>query len=232
MTAACGVGATVAAVALIAVIADGPQPSRVIDALLRRWSRCWLRPAGVRLRVAGGEHVRPGVAYVVVVNHQSNLDPMVVIDVLGIPVRFLAMRELFDLPVLGMALRRLGMVEVDRADPNGTSIAEGVRRALAAGTSVVIFPEGGTSGDGVVGRFRPGAFRYAIANGAPVLPVTVVGSRDVWPTDRNAIRPGVIDVVIDEPVPTTGLGTGDVPALQERVRDTIAANVERSLRER
>lgn len=225
-TAVCGVGATVGAVAVIALVAAGPRPSRVIDPLMRRWAGCWLAPAGVRLEVTGREHIRPGTAYVVVSNHQSNLDPMADLAALRIPLRFLAMREVFEVPVLGAALRRLGMVEVDRSDPDGRSIAAGVRRALRAGTSVLVYPEGGTSGDGVVRAFRNGAFRLAIANAAPVLPVATSGTRDVWPTDRNVVRTAAVRVVIGAPIATTGLGAADVAALRDQVRAWIVESVE------
>lgn len=226
MTAVCGVGATVGAVVVIALVADGPRPSRVVDGLMRGWARCWLRPAGVRLEVVGRERIRPGAAYIVVSNHQSNLDPMVHLAALRIPMRFLAMRELFDLPVLGAVLRRLGMIEVDRSDPDGRAIAEGTARALSAGTSVLVYPEGGTAGDGVVGRFRSGAFRLAIAHAAPVLPVATSGTRDVWPTDRNAIRSAAVRVVVGEPIATSGLSDADVAALRDSVRAWIAANAD------
>lgn len=193
---------------------------------MRGWARCWLRPAGVRLEVVGRERIRPGAAYIVVSNHQSNLDPMVHLAALRIPMRFLAMRELFDLPVLGAVLRRLGMIEVDRSDPDGRAIAEGTARALSAGTSVLVYPEGGTAGDGVVGRFRSGAFRLAIAHAAPVLPVATSGTRDVWPTDRNAIRSAAVRVVVGEPIATSGLSDTDVAALRDTVRAWIAANAD------
>jgi 1-acyl-sn-glycerol-3-phosphate acyltransferase len=225
VTAACGLGATVVVVAFIALVADGPRPSRLVDGALRGWARSWLGPAGVRLEVVGRENIQPGVAYVVVSNHQSNLDPMVHLAALRIPMRFLAMRELFGLPVVGAALRRLGMIEVDRSDPDGRAIAEGTARALSNGTSVLVYPEGGTAGDGVVGRFRSGAFRLAIAHAAPVLPVATSGTRDVWPTDRNAIRSAAVRVVVGEAIRTQDLTANDAADLRERARAWIAANV-------
>ena len=222
-TAACAAGATVVVLAVVSVAARGPRPSRLVDGALRAWARCWLRPAGARLEVAGRENLDARVAYVVVSNHQSNLDPIAHLAALPIPLRFLAMREVFALPVVGAALHRLGMIEVDRSDPDGRAIADGTARALAAGASVLVYPEGGTSGDGTVGPFRSGAFRLAIANRVPIVPVATYGTRDVWPTDRNVISAGVVRIVVGAPIATSGMTDADVIGLRDRVRAWVAA---------
>lgn len=224
-TAACAAGATVVVLAVVGIAARGPRPSRLVDGALRAWARCWLRPAGARLEVAGRENLDARVAYVVVSNHQSNLDPIAHLAALPIPLRFLAMREVFALPVVGAALRRLGMIEVDRSDPDGRAIAEGTARALAAGASVLVYPEGGTSGDGRVGSFRSGAFRLAVANGVPIIPVATYGTRDVWPTDRNVITAGVVRIVVGAPIATSGMTDADVIALRDQVRAWVVAQV-------
>jgi 1-acyl-sn-glycerol-3-phosphate acyltransferase len=87
-----------------------------------RWSRLWLGAAGVDLRVVGGENVDPDRSYVVVANHSSNLDIMACFLALPLPIRFLAKKELFRLPLLATAMRDIGIVEVDRqAAPPSTS---------------------------------------------------------------------------------------------------------------
>ena len=222
-TAVSGIGATVVVLAVVGIAARGPRPSRLVDGALRAWARCWLRPAGARLEVAGRENLDARVAYLVVSNHQSNLDPIAHLAALPIPLRFLAMRGVFALPAVGAALRRLGMIEVDRSDPDGRAIADGTARALAAGASVLVYPEGGTSGDGTVGPFRSGAFRLAIANRVPIVPVATYGTRDVWPTDRNVISAGVVRIVVGAPIATSGMTDADVIALRDRVRAWVAA---------
>lgn len=167
--------------------------------------------------------MKPDQQYMVVSNHLSNLDSMVVLAGLRLPLRFLAMRELFDVPVLGAALRRLGMIEVNRDYPDSTMIGQGVSQAMADGASIMVFPEGQTSHDGTLNRFRIGAFSIAIGQAIPILPITLIGTREVWAPGSNTIHKGVVRVVIHQPLATHGLTQQDATALRERSRISIAS---------
>src|ERR1035437_754061 len=92
--------------------------SPVTDRMVRWWAAVWLRAAGPRVAVHDLEHVRPAAAYVVVSNHQSNLDPMVHLQALPLSLRVLAKREMFQILLLGPAMRTAGMIEVDRDSPD------------------------------------------------------------------------------------------------------------------
>lgn len=222
-TAASGLAATAAVVVILSVACRNGRTSRLTNPLLRSWARAWLVPAGVRLSVEGADRIEPGQAYMVVSNHQSNLDPMVHIAGLPLPLRFLAMRALFDLPFLGTAMRSIGMIEVDREDPDMRTIREGTHRALARGLSVLVYPEGKTSGDGTIDSFHTGAFALAVANGVPVLPVTLMGTRAVWTPGSNAIRRGVVRLVVGEPIATDRMTSRDAVGLRDEVRAWIVA---------
>lgn len=218
-------GAFATAGAMIATLGAraGTRSSRRIEPVLRAWARAWLAPAGVRLQVDGLGHVVAGQRYVIISNHQSNLDPMVHLAGLGLPLRFLAMRELFDLPLLGPALHRIGMIEVDRDQPDATTIARAVSQALADGANVFVFPEGGTSHDGSMNRFHIGAFAIAIEHGIPILPIALTGTREIWAPGSNAIRRGVVRLAIQEPIPTQGLTRLDSIRLRDQAHSAIAA---------
>ncbi len=177
----------------------------------------------MQFEVAGLQHLEPGQLYVVVSNHLSNLDPMVHLAALPVPLRFLAMRELFDVPLLGAALRRIGMIEVDRQDPDGSGIARGAARALKQGVNVLVYPEGETSHDGSLNRFRLGAFTIAIDHGIPVLPVMTHGTREIWAPGSNAIRKGVVRLSIQPPIFTHELSRSDAIALRDSAYAAIAA---------
>src|SRR5690606_14562664 len=88
--------------------------SPLIERITDTWSRAWLGAAGVDLSVVGGENVDPGRSYVVVANHESNLDIMACLVALPLPIRFLAKKELFRIPLLAAAMRGIGIVEVNR----------------------------------------------------------------------------------------------------------------------
>lgn len=173
--------------------------------------------AGARIKVHGKEHLDNAGVCVVVSNHQSNLDPIVYLALSRGSLRVLTKRELFDLPLLGAALRALGMVKVDRTTPDRTTIHDDSVRNLAEGVPLLVFPEGTTSRDGELLPFRVGAFQLAVASQVPIVPACVLDTRRVWPGKRLSIRPGTVHVVISEPVSTIGLCQDDVGALRARV---------------
>ena len=92
--------------------------------------------------VDGLEHVEPAATYVVVSNHQSNLDPMAYLRALPLSLRVLAMHELFQIPLLGRAMRTAGMIEVDRDSPDFRQIDQATARSLAAGALAAGLPGG------------------------------------------------------------------------------------------
>jgi 1-acyl-sn-glycerol-3-phosphate acyltransferase len=81
-------------------------------------------------------------------------------------------------------MRMIGMIEVDRASPDLGRIDRAAARDLTAGHSLLAFPEGRISPDGIIGAFKDGAFIIAVANRVPVVPVTIDGTRRIWPRDE------------------------------------------------
>jgi 1-acyl-sn-glycerol-3-phosphate acyltransferase len=159
---------------------------------------------------------------VVVANHQSGLDPVTLVKALPLSLRILAMRELFEIVLLGRALRTIGMIEVDRESPSLRVIVKSVAELLAAGHSVLIFPEGKISVDGSVREFKDGAFLMAVMNQVPILPVAICGTNKVWPAAGREIRSGTVHIAIGPPIATSGRTRRDVPALRAQAREFIA----------
>lgn len=191
---------------------------RLTNRLLHLWAQGWLVATGARVEVEGMQHLQSIGACVVVSNHQSNLDPIVLTSAFGGAIRVLTKRELFDVPLLGAALRAVGMIEVNRLLPDRAAITTAAANTLAQGIPLLVFPESTTSRDGKLLPFKPGAFQIAIRHGVPVLPVLVVGTRHVWPAKKLKIRSGHVRVVISQPVDTVGLGPPDVVELRATVR--------------
>ena len=119
-----GVLATLAGALLVLFRGPGRADSAVTDRVVRWWAAVWLRAAGARVVVDGLERVEPAASYVVVSNHQSDLDPMADLRALPLSLRVLAMRELFRIPLFGRTMRAAGMIEVDRASPDFREIDE------------------------------------------------------------------------------------------------------------
>jgi len=218
-----GVLATVAGFVVVWCRGPARAGSAVTDRLVRWWASVWLRAAGARVVVHGLEHVDPAATYVVVSNHQSSLDPIVHLRVLPLSLRALAMRELFQIPVLGRAMRTVGMIEVDRERPDFGQIDEAAARSLAAGHSLLVYPEGRISPDGTIGEFKDGAFIIAVANQTPVLPVAIYGTRRIWPPGRHAIHSGQVGVTVGRPLPASHQAGHDAARLCDQARDAICS---------
>lgn len=203
----------------------GRVDARVCDARLDRWSRGLLRAAKIQVETTGREHIVSGESYVVMSNHQSHFDIPVVFQALGIPVRMVAKRELFSIPVMGPAMRYSGFVEVDRARH-----AKALRSLVAARdrlardkTSVWIAPEGTRSRDGTLGRFKRGGFHLAIDAGLRILPVAIDGSLRVHRTGDSRVHKGqTVRVVIHAPIDSTRFGRQRTEDLMDAVRASIA----------
>ena len=218
-----GVLATVAGAVVVWCRGAARADSAVTDRLVRWWASVWLRAAGARVVVHGLEYVDPAATYVVVSNHQSSLDPLVQLRVLPLSLRALAMRELFQIPVLGRAMRTTGMIEVDRDRPDFGRIDAAAARSLAAGHSLLIYPEGRISPDGTIGEFKDGAFIIAAANQVPVLPVAIHGTRRIWPPGRHAIHSGQVRVTVGRPLPASHQAGHDTARLCDQARDAICS---------
>lgn len=178
------------------------------------------RLLGVRVTVRGLEHVAGGGPYVYTPNHQSHLDILALLAHLPGPTRFAAKRSLWRHAVVGAVLDALAMVPVERDDPAQAIAA--LNAVEARGQSLVVFPEGTRSRDGRLGPFKKGAFVLAIRLGIPVVPVVCVGTRRLMPKgSRLVVVPGDVELVIEQPIPTAGLGFEDRDRLAAAVRAAI-----------
>jgi 1-acyl-sn-glycerol-3-phosphate acyltransferase len=227
LTGVAGVIATIVAVAVIAVIAVFDKTSPKIERVIRGWSRVWLATSGTRLEVEGQENIDPNRSYVVVANHLSALDIMACVLAVPLPIRFLAKKELFRIPVLAQGMRTVGIIEVDR-EARGAIHAEVNRQSkdlIALGRSLIIYAEGTRPRNGVMKPFKKGAFTMAIATQLPVLPLSLHGSYEAWPPGRHLIRGGLIRVVLDKAIETEGLSHSDTGDLRDQVREVISSRV-------
>ncbi len=208
---------------LILLTAPFDRRGRIIQRYSRLWARTNLRLAGVRVRLAAAGPLPPDRAHVFVANHQSTIDVFVLGAVLPGQYRWVVKQELFSIPILGRAMLRAGYVPIDREEPrrsrSGFSRAAAV---LAAGDSLVVFPEGTRSADGRLQPFKRGAFALAQAAGSPVVPVAVIGSREVLAAGSYRLRPGTVRVELAPAIPSTGLSQMELAA---QARAAIAARL-------
>ena len=191
------------------------------------WSRLIARTAGARVRVHGAERIEPGASYVFLSTHQSYMDIPAMLGYLPAQLRIAAKREVFLIPFLGWHMTRAGHISINRGSTS--EAVETLRRAASEvrkGVSVFLFPEGTRSRDGALQPFKKGGFKFALATRLPVVPVTIVGARQVLPRDSIIFRPGPVDMYVDAPIPTAGLTDEDLPALMRAVSEAMSAHFE------
>jgi len=222
-----GVLATFAgAVASLTLALINPS-SPAIEKVIQWWSKAWLTASGTELTIEGRENVDKGQSYVVVANHLSTLDIMVCFVAVGIPIRYLAKKELFRIPLLAQAMRAIGIVEVDRAARSSVhnSVNQQAQKLIEHNRSLIIYAEGTRPRDGVMKPFKKGAFTMAITSGLPVLPVSIHGTYEAAVPGKPWFRGGPVTVIIDPAIPTAGMTRSDADDLRDRTREIIAKRV-------
>lgn len=206
----------------------GRVDARVCDRRLDGWSRALLRVARVNVLTVGREHIQPGESYVVMSNHQSHFDIPVVFQALGIPLRMVAKKELFGIPVMGPAMRYSGFVEVDRARRTRAvkTLSAARERMTRDGTSVWIAPEGTRSASGELGKFKRGGFHLAIDAGLRILPVSVEGTLEIHRSgERRVHKDRTVRVNIRPPIDAPAYGRSRTDELVAATREAILAGL-------
>ena len=178
--------------------------------------------SGARVRIEGLEKLREDGAYVLVANHSSYMDTPAVL-LIPLQIRFFAKQGLFRIPLLGGHLRRAGDLPVVRENPRASlkSLTEAARMVRERGVSVVLFPEGGRSPDGLR-DFKEGAAYLAIKAGVPVVPIGIMGTRQVLPMGSIHVRPHAVTMRIGDPISTAGMKLDARSELNAALRRQVA----------
>jgi 1-acyl-sn-glycerol-3-phosphate acyltransferase len=185
-------------------------------------SRLANRLVGARVEATGLDRIAPGQPYVFAPNHRSHID-IPALEAALPAVRFAAKRQLFDEPVLGRAMRALGMIPIDRDDPAlAKRTLDEAEARLGKSVSVVIFPEGTRAPAGQMLPFKGGAFVFAIHQQLPIVPVALHNTAQVMPAHGFlTILGGRVLVEVLDPIPTVGLTFEDRHRLSEQVRTAL-----------
>lgn len=192
------------------------------DRAARNWGTWLCRLNGLTVAVEGLDALPAGQPYVYVANHFSFCDIWALLTILPDPVRFIAKKELFALPILGPALRAARHISIDRKNLVAAFGAyEEAAAAIRSGISAVVFAEGTRSPDGKLHPFKKGPFVLAIAAQVPAVPVWVEGAFEAMPKDQWWVKPGVVTIRFGAPAPTAGLTYEDRDRLMEDVRVAI-----------
>lgn len=194
------------------------------------WGRTSLAIAGIRIRVVGIENFRGTGSKVVIANHTSVLDVPLVAALGPEWPLCLAKAELRWFPVFNLMWWSMGQVFVDRKDPSraGESLERIIAATRAEARTVILAPEGTRSVDGNIGKFKLGAFRIAVATGAPIVPIVIRGGGNLMPKGQWWANPGEVIIEVKPPIPTVNWTNETIRehtlATERQYRDWIAAS--------
>jgi 1-acyl-sn-glycerol-3-phosphate acyltransferase len=183
----------------------------------------WCNPLW-RVHVEHRDRIDPDATYVMVANHLSLLDILVLFR-LFTNFAWVSKIENFKVPVIGWNMRLNGYIPLVRGDKeSAATMMDQCRRTLRRGTSIMMFPEGTRSRDGQLQHFKPGAFELALQTGSPILPILVTGTGSALPK-RGFVLQGrhSIGITVLEPIEPAAFGTADPRALAEQVRAVLAS---------
>jgi len=188
----------------------------------RGWARTILAFSGISVRVLHGERFHPGKSVVLVSNHESFADILVLLARLPMQTRFLAKRGVFRVPILGWSIRAAGFVPVDRGDRVASlATVEAALARLEKGRSLVVFPEETRTRTGELLAFKKGAALLALRSGLPIQPIGIAGTRRILPRGTWNMMPGRVVVAIGEPISVEGRSVKDRSAVTETIRQAI-----------
>lgn len=198
---------------------------RVCDAVPREWSRQILWAAGVDVEMEGAEVIDPARPQLVVCNHQSWFDVFALAAYFPGRYHFVAKQELAAIPIFGRAWLTCGHIAIDRHHRSAAieSLERAGEKIRDEDATIIMFPEGTRSPTGELQRFKKGAFVLALKAGVPVVPIAVVGSREVMPKGSWRVRPGRIRIRFGEPIPADEFAMEDRDELLQRTWAAVAA---------
>lgn len=188
----------------------------------RWWGRFFCYLLFIKVKITGIEKLDPKKSYVIAANHQSIYDIFVVYGWLPMIFKWVMKAELRRIPLVGKACESAGHIFINRKNP--VSAKKSLDRAeaqLRNGVSVVVFPEGTRTYTGQMGKFKKGAFRMAADLQLPIVPVTLRGCFERLPRNGFVVTPGLIEMIIHEPVEVKGYENEKQPELMQTLHDII-----------
>lgn len=199
---------------------------KLVYGIGRFWTGAILKIGGVRLKIHGLEHLDSNRAYIFMANHQSNLDiPVLIQSLPKFQLRWVAKKELVLVPFFGWALFFSRHVLVDRSSrENAMASFKKAGEKIAAGISVVFFPEGTRGAGDKLLPFKRGGFLLAMRTQTPIVPVTINGSGSILSKGDWRIRRGAIEVIVSKPISPERSPEGGLQETVSEVRRIIESH--------
>jgi 1-acyl-sn-glycerol-3-phosphate acyltransferase len=191
--------------------------------MARIWARFILFGMGFYYKVTNEETIDRDTSYMIVANHTSMADIMLMLAIVKNPFVFVGKQELAKIPLFGFFYKRTCIL-VDRScSKSRLEVFKQAQHRINLGLSVCIFPEGGVPDDETVllDSFKDGAFRLAIEHQIPILPITFADNKKRLSYTFFSGSPGIMRVKIHSMISTLNLGATDRKPIREQVRDVI-----------
>ncbi len=186
------------------------------------WATFILYGMGCPPSISWDQKMESGKSYMLVANHTSMLDIMLMLYVSKFPFVFVGKKELVKIPLFGFFYKRV-CIMVDREDTRSrTAVYRRAQRRLSQGLSICIFPEGGVPDEHIIlDEFKDGAFKMAIAHQIPVVPITFQDNKKRYPFSFFSGGPGVLRAKVHSFFETGLLTEADKSVLRKEVREVI-----------
>lgn len=172
------------------------------------------------LRIEGAEKIPSKGAMIIVANHRSYLDPIVLALVTPRKMNFMAKEELFKNPVFGFLIKKLGAFPLKREKPDRKAYIKALS-VLKEGKILSLFPEGTRSISGKIGNLKEGSVRIALHSRVPIFPVVIKGTGEVLPPGKKMIRGGRIKVKVGDPIFTDSFSKEEERQVAKKIIDKI-----------
>ncbi len=207
---------------------EGNLPAR--DLLVKEYVPVWARyimdlfsDDTSSVITSGVENIPQDTACVFIANHQGYLDIPVILSTCGKQTGFISKVEILKVPILSSWMKHMECVFLKRNSPHQQveAMSKAVK-AVKAGYSLVIFPEGHRSKDGVFREFHPGSFKLALRSEAPIVPVTIDGTYHMY-EEKGKPQAATVHITYHPPIPTAGLSKEEQAAIPEKVHDIIGS---------
>jgi 1-acyl-sn-glycerol-3-phosphate acyltransferase len=213
---------TIPSATTVLIIAMLSSASPWIEPVIRVWARLVLWGAGIDLHAEGVETIDRSKRYILIANHHSYFDIPCIFAAIPQPIRFMAKKSLFSIPIFGWALARAGFIPIDRKNRRTAvkSFDLAVDR-IRKGNTIVIFPEEGRSREVAMRPFQRGAFLLAIRSELPILPIAIDGTYEVLRVGAKRITPGAVTIRVGTPIETAGVSVRAKGTLLEQSRGQI-----------
>ncbi len=198
-------------------------PTHTSQAIARLTARNLFRLNGIRISVKGKNHLKKQSPVIYVSNHASYIDAMLLVGILPPGVIFIGKKELVTKPFLRTFFRKLGYLTVDRMDlTKNLENKSLIEKTVAAGNSIVIFPEGTFTYATGLRPFKLGAFTIACETNTPICPIAIYGTRTILRGTNKLFKWGSIKVTIGELIYPKRKDWDEIIRIHTRTRAEIA----------